>query len=102
MAFETNYRPRLWPASRASAVIHALVARATVALPGLEDAEALTGLRDPDAVLDYYLRLGPRVVIATPNPMPTAVRARFFPGEDRSTLSPCRTEADRILAELAI
>lgn len=47
-------------------------------------------------------RLGPRVVIATPNPMPTAVRARFFPGEDRSTLSPCRTEADRILAELAI
>lgn len=47
-------------------------------------------------------RLGPRVVIATPNPMPTSVRARFFPGEDRSTLSPCRAEADRILAELAI
>lgn len=47
-------------------------------------------------------RLGPRVAIATPNPMPTAVRARFFPGEDRSTLSPCRAEADRILAELAI
>jgi len=47
-------------------------------------------------------RLGPRVVIATPRPMPTAVRARFFPGEDRSTLSPCRAEADRILSELAI
>ena len=43
-------------------MIHALVARATVALPGLEDAEALTGLMDPDAVLDFYLRLGPRVV----------------------------------------
>lgn len=63
VAFDTNYRPRLWPAPRAAAVIHALVAQATVALPGLEDAEALTGLSDPDAVLDFYLRLGPRVVV---------------------------------------
>lgn len=45
-------------------------------------------------------RLGPRVVIATPAPMPTATRARFFPGEDRAALSPCRTEAERILAAL--
>lgn len=47
-------------------------------------------------------RLGPRVVIATPKPMPTAVRARFFPGEDRAGFSPCRVEADRILGELGI
>ena len=31
-------------------------------------------------------RHGPRVVIATPAPMPTATRARFHPGEDRSLL----------------
>lgn len=43
--------------------------------------------------------LGPRVVIAEPQPMPTAVRARFFPGEDRSRLTPCHTEAERILSE---
>ena len=42
--------------------------------------------------------IGPRVVIATPNPMPTATRARFFPGEDRDKLSPCKTEAERILS----
>lgn len=47
-------------------------------------------------------RIGPRVVIATPKPMPTAIRGRFFPGEDRSGLTPCRAEADRILSELAI
>lgn len=46
-------------------------------------------------------RLGPRVMIAAPKPMPTALRARFHPGEDRANLSPCGTEADRILAELA-
>lgn len=43
---------------------------------------------------------GPRVVIAAPEPMPTAVRARFFPGEDRAALTPCAQEAERILAAL--
>lgn len=47
-------------------------------------------------------RLGPRVVIAQPRPMPTGVRARFFPGEDRAALIPCRVEADRILQEIGI
>ena len=45
-------------------------------------------------------RVGPRVAIATPAPMPTALRARFFPGEDRTALTPCATEAARILADL--
>ena len=45
-------------------------------------------------------RIGPRVVIATPHPMPTATRARFFPGEDPGKLSPPRTEADRILRDM--
>ena len=42
-------------------------------------------------------RVGPRVVIAHPAPMPTATRARFFPGEDRAQLSAPRAEAERIL-----
>jgi NAD(P)-dependent dehydrogenase (short-subunit alcohol dehydrogenase family) len=44
------------------------------------------------------VRTGPRVVIAAPAPMPTATRARFFPGEDRAALTPCAGEAARILA----
>jgi hypothetical protein len=43
---------------------------------------------------------GPRVVIATPAPMPTATRARFFPGEDRAPLIDARLEATRILDSL--
>jgi NAD(P)-dependent dehydrogenase (short-subunit alcohol dehydrogenase family) len=46
-------------------------------------------------------KVGPRVVIATPAAMPTATRARFFPGEDRSTLAAPEAEARRILAGLA-
>ncbi|MDW4496856.1 SDR family NAD(P)-dependent oxidoreductase [Sulfitobacter sp. D35] len=45
-------------------------------------------------------RTGPRVVIGAPQAMPTATRARFFPGEDRAALSACADEAAAILAAL--
>jgi NAD(P)-dependent dehydrogenase (short-subunit alcohol dehydrogenase family) len=47
-------------------------------------------------------RTGPRVSILAPQPMPTATRARFFPGEDRAPLKDTREEAARLLAELAL
>lgn len=43
---------------------------------------------------------GPGVCILTPEPMPTATRARFFPGEKREALSDIHAEAKRLLAEL--
>ena len=43
---------------------------------------------------------GPRVVIDTPAPMPTATRARFHPGEDRGGLTDPKSEAKRIAAIL--
>jgi NAD(P)-dependent dehydrogenase (short-subunit alcohol dehydrogenase family) len=45
-------------------------------------------------------KVGPRVVIATPAPMPTATRARFFPGEDRGPLADPAGEARAILDAL--
>lgn len=45
-------------------------------------------------------KVGPRVVIAEPKPMATALRGRFFPGEDRSVLADRHDEARRILAAL--
>lgn len=45
-------------------------------------------------------KTGPRVDIVTPDPMPTATRARFFPGEDRSVLTPASEVASRILKSL--
>lgn len=43
-------------------------------------------------------RTGPRVLIETPAPMPTATRARFFPGEDRAPLTHPSEEARRLLS----
>lgn len=62
VAYDTNYRPRLWPAARAAAVIHAAIAQADIALPGTDDALALTGLTEPEAIVDFYLGLGPKLV----------------------------------------
>ncbi len=46
------------------------------------------------------VKTGPRVLIETPAPMPTATRARFFPGEDRAALTPCADEAQRLVSLL--
>ncbi len=45
-------------------------------------------------------KIGPQVRILTPDPMPTATRARFFPGEDRAPLHAPRDVARRLLAGL--
>ena len=42
-------------------------------------------------------KIGPQVRIVTPDPMPTATRARFYPGEDRDTLTHPRDVAAAIL-----
>jgi 2-dehydro-3-deoxygluconokinase len=63
IAYDTNYRPRLWPPARAAAVMRATMEAVDYALPGIEDTGSLTGLTDPDAILDHYLKLGPGVVV---------------------------------------
>ncbi len=45
-------------------------------------------------------KTGPKVRILTPPPMPTATRARFFPGEDRADLTPPKKAAEALLAQL--
>ena len=47
------------------------------------------------------VKTGPRVKILEPGPMPTATRARFFPGEDRAALVTTLQEAERLLGEVA-
>ena len=48
------------------------------------------------------VKTGPRVDIVQPQPMATATRARFFPGEDRATLASATDEAHRLLTELKL
>ncbi len=47
-------------------------------------------------------RLAPRVSLFAPRPMPTALRARFYPGEDATRLTPCAAEAARLLETLGL
>ena len=62
VSYDTNLRLKLWSLELARETIHAAMARADIALPSFEDAEQLTGLSDPDAIADFYLRLGPVIV----------------------------------------
>lgn len=43
---------------------------------------------------------GPRVLTVTPPPMPTATRARFYPGEDRAKLTAEADAAAKILGDI--
>jgi NAD(P)-dependent dehydrogenase (short-subunit alcohol dehydrogenase family) len=45
--------------------------------------------------------LGPEVRLFAPPPMPTALRRRFFPGEDRGRLTPCAAVAEALLRQIA-
>ncbi|MBW6454344.1 MAG: sugar kinase [Trueperaceae bacterium] len=62
VSYDTNLRLKLWPLARARAVAMETVAQCDVCLPSLEDATQLTGLEDPDAVVDALLGRGARVV----------------------------------------
>lgn len=44
---------------------------------------------------------GPKVHILTPDPMPTATRARFYPGENRDKLNAPHAQAAKVLAALS-
>ncbi|UWQ90870.1 sugar kinase [Rhodobacteraceae bacterium M382] len=65
VSYDTNLRLKLWPIERARAVTHAAMAQCDIALPGLDDAAQLTGLSDPDAIADFYLSIGAKIVALT-------------------------------------
>lgn len=62
VSYDSNLRLKLWPIERARAITHTAMAQCDIALPGLEDAEQLTGLSDPDDIADFYLSLGAGIV----------------------------------------
>jgi 2-dehydro-3-deoxygluconokinase len=60
--YDSNLRLRLWPLARARAVITATLSKADYFLLSMEDADALCGLRDPQAIIDWCHRAGARIV----------------------------------------
>lgn len=65
VSFDLNLRKLLWPIDRARALIHAALAHTDIALPGLDDATALTGLDDPREIIALYRSFGPKIVALT-------------------------------------
>jgi len=62
VSYDTNLRLKLWPLHRARAITNEAMRSADIGLPSLDDAIALSGHNAPDAILDFYLGLGARVV----------------------------------------
>ncbi len=63
LSYDTNLRLKLWPLEQARAAIHAGVAQADIIFTSIEEAETLTGRSDPTLIADFYLGLGPRVIL---------------------------------------
>jgi 2-dehydro-3-deoxygluconokinase len=63
VAFDSNLRLKLWPLARARAMIGAAAGMADVFFPSLDDVQALSGLDDPDAIVDWSHRLGAKAVL---------------------------------------
>lgn len=62
VSFDTNLRLKLWPLDRARAVMNDVLRLTDIALPSWDDITALTGLTEPEAIVDHCLRLGAKVV----------------------------------------
>ncbi len=62
LSFDSNVRLKLWPLERARNAIEAAARLADYFFPSLEDVEALSGLRDTDAVLAWAHGLGAKNV----------------------------------------
>lgn len=62
ISFDTNLRLKLWPLDRARAVMTDVMRRCDICLPSLDDVAAITGIDDPDALVDHCLALGARIV----------------------------------------
>ncbi|MCX5495241.1 sugar kinase [Kaistia dalseonensis] len=65
VSYDTNLRLRLWPIDRARAVIHAAAGLSDILKTSSDDAKELCGHTDPDRIADFYLGLGPKIVIVT-------------------------------------
>ena len=63
VSYDTNLRLKLWPLERARAVIRETTSMVDICFPSIDEAQLLTGLTHADDIIDYYLKLGSKVVV---------------------------------------
>jgi 2-dehydro-3-deoxygluconokinase len=62
VSFDTNLRLKLWTLDEAREVMYRAIALCDLCLPSFDDVVALTGLTDPDALVDHCHALGAKQV----------------------------------------
>lgn len=62
VSFDTNLRLRLWSKERARAVITDMMGVCDICLPSYDDVVPITGIDNEDALVDFALRRGAKVV----------------------------------------
>jgi 2-dehydro-3-deoxygluconokinase len=87
-----------WPLERARAISQAALRASDIALLTLDDGARLSGFSDPDAVCDYHLANGARIVLLSLSPRETLVatslaRQRFTARAGAAADAPLRTAA---------
>jgi 2-dehydro-3-deoxygluconokinase len=68
VGFDLNYRPRLWPAARARAIAIATLDSTELFLPSIDEAQALFGISDPHALIEWSHRHGAKQVAVKMGP----------------------------------
>ena len=62
VSFDTNLRLKLWSKERARAIMTDVIGLSDLVLPSYDDIVAITDLTDPDALADWCLARGARLV----------------------------------------
>ncbi len=65
ISYDTNYRPKLWPAELARRTVERTAAHAAVLKTSLEDAGELLQLRDAPEIARHFIGLGSKAVVVT-------------------------------------
>jgi 2-dehydro-3-deoxygluconokinase len=62
VSFDTNLRLKLWSLARARAIMTEAIRLSDICLPSFDDISAISGLSEPDALVDHCLALGAQTV----------------------------------------
>ncbi|MCA1645848.1 MAG: sugar kinase [Chloroflexi bacterium] len=63
VVLDPNYRSKLWAAPEAREVLRMLARHCDILLPGMDEAQLLTGLAEPEQAARELIGLGPRLVV---------------------------------------
>jgi 2-dehydro-3-deoxygluconokinase len=62
ISFDTNLRLKLWPINLARQYIEQAISQSDICLPSYDDMTAITGLSDPEAIVQHCLGIGAKTV----------------------------------------